>query len=156
VRGRSGAQRNGCRLEGLVLLPVLYYPLGMSTKPLRAALYSRVSTFDQEPENQLRELRTYVQARGWDAREFVDRGVSGSKDSRPALDQLVKEVKRRRVDVVVVWRLDRLGRSLRHLVTLVEELNAVGVCLVSLGEAIDTTTPAGRLELLLSFTLFRS
>lgn len=113
----------------------------------RAAIYARVSTFDQDPENQLRELRAYAQARGWDAKEFVDRGVSGSKDSRPALDLMVKEAKRKKVGVIVVWRLDRLGRSLAHLVSLVDELNAVGVGLVSLGEALDTTTPSGRLIL---------
>jgi len=87
---------------------------------VRAAIYARVSTVDQEPENQLGELRRYVAARGWRAVEYVDRGVSGAKDRRPALDQLVANAKRRRVDVVVCWRLDRLGRSLKHLITLLE------------------------------------
>jgi DNA invertase Pin-like site-specific DNA recombinase len=110
-------------------------------------LYSRVSTLDQEPENQLQELRRYVEARGWPATEYVDRGVSGSKDRRPALDQLLVDAKRRRFDVLVVWRLDRLGRSLRHLILLLDELTALGVAFVSLGEGIDTSTPAGRLQL---------
>jgi len=119
----------------------------MNPRPFRAAIYARVSTFDQEPENQLRELRRYVEARGWTAREFVDRGVSGSKDSRPALDALIKDAKRRKFDVLVVWRLDRLGRNLRHLILLLDELSAIGVGFVSLAEAIDTATPAGRLQL---------
>jgi DNA invertase Pin-like site-specific DNA recombinase len=114
---------------------------------MRAALYARVSTTDQTAENQLLELRRYVEARGWTAIEFVDRGVSGAKDKRPALDALVKDAKRRRFDVLVCWRLDRLGRNLRHLVTLLEDLHAVGVAFVSLGEGIDCTTPAGKLQL---------
>ena len=94
----------------------------MTPAPLRAALYARVSTLDQEPENQLAELRRYVAARGWTAVEFVDRGVSGSRDRRPALDAVLTGIKRRRFDVLVCWRLDRLGRSLKHLVTLLDEL----------------------------------
>jgi DNA invertase Pin-like site-specific DNA recombinase len=114
---------------------------------MRAAIYARVSTLDQEPENQLQELRRYVEARGWTAVEYVDRGVSGSKDRRPALDQLLTDARRRRFDVLVCWRLDRLGRNLRHLVTLIEELQVLGVAFVSLGEGIDCTTPAGKLQL---------
>ncbi len=115
---------------------------------IRAAVYARVSTLDQEPENQLQELRRYVHARSWPvAVEYVDKGVSGSKDRRPALDRLVRAATRREFDVLVVWRLDRLGRNLRHLVTLLDELHAVGVSVVSLGEGIDCTTPAGRLQL---------
>ena len=115
---------------------------------MKAALYARVSTFDQEPENQLAELRRYVHARSWPAAaEYVDQGVSGSKDRRPALDRLVRDATRCRFDVLVCWRLDRLGRNLRHLVTLLDELHAVGVSFVSLGEGIDCTTPAGRLQL---------
>ena len=112
---------------------------------MKAAIYARVSTLDQEPENQLAELRRYVDARGWTATEYVDRGVSGAKDRRPALDRLVADARRRRFDVIACWRLDRLGRNLRHLVTLGDELQALGVGLVSLGESIDTTTPSGRL-----------
>jgi DNA invertase Pin-like site-specific DNA recombinase len=114
---------------------------------MRAAVYARVSTFDQEPENQLRELRRYTEARGWQATEFVDKGVSGARESRPALDELVKAAKRRKFDTLVVWRLDRLGRNLRHLIMLLDELTALGVGFVSLGEGIDTATPAGRLQL---------
>jgi putative DNA-invertase from lambdoid prophage Rac len=114
---------------------------------MKAAIYARVSTFDQEPENQLQELRRYVEARGWSVVEFVDRGVSGAKDRRPALDQLVVEARRRRFDVLVCWRLDRLGRNLKHLITLLEDLQALGVAFVSLAEGIDATTPAGKLQL---------
>ena len=115
---------------------------------MRVALYARVSTADQACENQLLELRRYVAARGWAIyREFIDAGVSGAKERRPELDELVRDAKRRRFDAVVCWRLDRLGRNLRHLVTLLEELQSLGVAFVSLGEGIDCTTPAGKLQL---------
>ena len=114
---------------------------------MRAALYARVSTLDQEPENQLQELRRYVEARDWTAAEYVDKGVSGSRDRRPALDALIKDAKRRRFDVLVCWRLDRLGRNLRHLITLLDELQVLGVAFVSLQEGIDATTPAGKLQM---------
>jgi DNA invertase Pin-like site-specific DNA recombinase len=114
---------------------------------MRAAIYVRVSTFDQQPENQLRELRQYIAARGWTTVEYVDRGVSGSKDKRPALDELLVAAKRRKFDVVVCWRLDRLGRNLKHLITLLEELQALGIAFVSLAEGIDATTPAGKLQM---------
>jgi DNA invertase Pin-like site-specific DNA recombinase len=114
---------------------------------MKAAIYARVSTIDQEPENQLQELRRYVDARGWTGVEYVDRGVSGSKERRPALDQMLADAKRRRFDVVVCWRLDRLGRNLKHLITLLEELQGLGVAFVSLAEGIDATTPAGKLQM---------
>src|SRR5437762_584347 len=112
---------------------------------MRAAVYARVSTFDQEPENQLAELRRYVEARGWTAfREYTDHGVSGTRERRPALDTLLKDAKRRRFDVVVCWRLDQFGRNLRHLVTVLEDLRTLGVDFISLNEGIDCTTPAGK------------
>ena len=119
----------------------------MATPTNRAAVYARVSTLEQTAENQLAELRRYVEARGWTGREYVDEGVSGAKDRRPALDQLLIDARRRRFDVVVCWRLDRLGRNLRHLILLLEELQALGVSFVSLAEGIDATTPAGRLQM---------
>jgi len=115
--------------------------------PVRAAIYARVSTFDQEPENQLVEIRRYIQARGWTTGEYTDRGISGAKDKRPSLDRLLTDARRRRFDVLVVWRLDRLGRNLRHLITLLEELQALGIAFVSLNEGIDATTPAGKLQM---------
>lgn len=114
---------------------------------MRAAIYARVSTLDQEPENQLAELHRYAALRGWTATPYTDHGVSGSRESRPALDALMKDARRRRIDVVVCWRLDRLGRNLKHLITMVDELHALGIAFVSLNEGIDATTPAGKLQL---------
>jgi DNA invertase Pin-like site-specific DNA recombinase len=114
---------------------------------MKAATYLRVSTFEQEPENQRAELVRFIAARGWTSVEYCDRGVSGAKDRRPALDTLLKDARRRRFDVLVVWRLDRLGRNLRHLIVLLEELQALGIAFVSLGEGIDATTPAGKLQM---------
>src|SRR3954471_5671944 len=119
----------------------------MSDRITRAAIYARVSTNDQTCENQLIEIRRYCAARGWTSVEYVDTGVSGARDRRPAVDQLVSDAKRRRFDVLVCWRLDRLGRNLRHLILLLDELAAVGIAFVSLNEGIDTGTPAGRLQL---------
>lgn len=114
-------------------------------KQIKVAIYVRVSRLDQDPQNQLLELRRYVQARGWDAAEFVEHGISGAKDRRPELDRMLAAVKRKRFDAVVAWKLDRLGRSMRHLVLLLDELRALDVGLVTLGEGLDTTTPAGRM-----------
>lgn len=113
------------------------------TKPV--ALYARVSTADQNTEAQLQSLRGYAQDRAVEALEFVDRGVSGAKDRRPALDAMLAEVRRRRVSAVVVTKLDRLARSVRHLTSLAGELEALGVDLVIIEQAVDTSTPAGRL-----------
>lgn len=111
----------------------------------RVAIYARVSTAEQTTENQLLELRRYVEARGWAATEFIDQGVSGSKERRPALDALTTAVRRHHVDAVVCWRLDRLGRNLRHLVLLLDDWQSRGIAFITLGEGIDTSTPAGRL-----------
>ena len=115
---------------------------------MRAAIYARVSTTNgQTCENQLLELRRYVEARGWTTfNEYVDAGVSGAKDRRPALDQLIADARRRRFDVVVCWSLDRMGRSLKHLVVLLDDLQALGVGFVSVREGLDWTTPSGRLQ----------
>ena len=113
----------------------------------RAALYARVSTSDkgQDPETQLRQLRKYAADRGFTvAGEFVDQ-ASGRTEDRPAYQGMMQAIRRREVDVLVVFRLSRLARSLRALVTLSAELEALGVDLVSLNESIDTTTPQGRL-----------
>ena len=107
---------------------------------MKVAVYARVSTHDQTAENQLLELRRYVAARGWSAVEYVDHGVSGAKDRRPALDQLVADVRRHQVQAVVCWRLDRLGRNLRHLVMLLDDWHSRGIAFVTLGEGIDTST----------------
>ena len=114
---------------------------------MKVGIYARVSTLDQEPENQLAELRRFVAARGWQATEYVDHGVSGSRESRPALDRMMRDARGRHLGAVVVWRLDRLGRSLRHLIVTLEELDRLGVTFVSLGEGIDLSTPSGRLQM---------
>ncbi len=105
----------------------------------RLALYARVSSVDQHPENQLLELRAYAKARGFEhVTEYVDHGISGAKDRRPALDRLMADVKARRVDLIAVTALDRLGRSVRHLLSCVETFRHVGAALVSLREGVST------------------
>ena len=114
----------------------------------RIAIYARVSTKNngQDPETQLVALREYVQARGFDAvDEYVDVGISGSKDRRPALDRLMKDARRRRFDAVLVARFDRFARSTRHLVLALEEFNALDIDFISLSESIDTSTPMGKM-----------
>ncbi len=122
-----------------------------TTKAMRVGLYARVSTVDkgQDVGLQLDALRQEAAHRGWGiVEEFIDNGVSGAADSRPALDQLMDAVSRRAVDVVAVWKLDRLGRSLAHLIRLLETFQEHNVRFVSLGErGIDTTSPQGRLLL---------
>ncbi len=109
------------------------------------ALYVRVSTAGQTAENQLLELRHYVVARGWTAVEYND-VISGSTDRRPGLDALMKDARRRKFGAVLVWSLDRLGRSLPHLLTLLAEFDSLGIAFVSMREGLDLSTPAGRLQ----------
>jgi DNA invertase Pin-like site-specific DNA recombinase len=113
----------------------------------RVAVYSRVSTHHgQDPELQLRELREYTASRGLTiVQEYTDVGYSGSKESRPALNQLMADARRRRFDAVLVWKLDRFGRSLRHLVNALAELEALGLSFISLRDNLDLSTPSGRL-----------
>jgi DNA invertase Pin-like site-specific DNA recombinase len=114
----------------------------------RVAIYARVSTSNgsQDPEMQLRELREYAQRRELQiVKEYVDNGVSGSKDSRPALNQLMIDAHSRKFDAVLVWKLDRFGRSLRHLVNALAELEALGLTFISLRDNLDLSTPSGRL-----------
>ena len=114
---------------------------------MRVALYARVSTLNgQNPETQLVELREYVACRGWQAvGEYVDAGVSGAKESRPSLNRLMAHAHQRRFDAILVWKLDRFGRSLKHLVTAIAELESLGVTFVSLKDNWDLGTPSGRL-----------
>src|SRR5215813_9396541 len=114
----------------------------------KAAIYVRVSTDKQTVENQLRELRQIAERRGWEVvQEYHDAGISGPKgrDSRPGLDQTLKDAQRRSFDVVMAWAIDRLGRSLIDLLGTIQTLEACGVDLYLDQQAIDTTTPAGRL-----------
>ncbi len=114
---------------------------------MRVALYARVSTLNgQHPEMQLAELREYATRRGWEiAGEYVDAGVSGAKDSRPSLNRLMVDAHQRRFDAILVWKLDRFGRSLKHLVTALADLEVLGVTFVSLSDNLDLSTPSGRL-----------
>ena len=114
----------------------------------RAAIYVRVSTDKQTIENQLRELRQIAARRGWEVvHEYHDAGISGAKsrEARPGLDQMLKVAQRRRVDVVMAWAIDRLGRSLIDLLGTIQALEACSVDLYLDQQSIDTTTPAGRL-----------
>src|SRR5439155_16262406 len=110
----------------------------------RVAVYARVSTPEQSCEPQLRDLRQYVAARGWEAAEYADQGVSGARDRRPALDCLLAAVKARKVDVVVVAAFDRFGRSVRHLVEALDVFRHLGVEFISLREQIDTGSALGQ------------
>ncbi len=116
-------------------------------KNFRVALYARVSTIHggQNPEMQLWEMREYCERRNWIiAGEYVDR-ASGLRDSRPSLNLLFKDATQRKFDTILVWKLDRFGRSLRHLVNSLAELQALGIKFVSLKDSLDLSTPAGTL-----------
>jgi len=120
----------------------------MMARKRNAALYVRVSTDGQTIENQVRELRQIAERRGWEVVEtYSDAGISGAKgrDKRPGLDRMLNDAKRRNFDVVMAWAIDRLGRSLIDLLGTIQELEACGVDLFLEQQAIDTTTPAGRL-----------
>ena len=111
----------------------------------RAALYIRVSTLDQHPETQLHELRQFASQRGFEiVDEYTDHGISGTKARRPALDRLLSDAHRRRFDVVLVWSCDRLARSTKHFLQVLDELNDLGIQFLSQREAIDTDGPLGR------------
>ncbi len=117
---------------------------------MRVGIYARVSTTDkgQSVGMQLHELEAYAQARGWTIRDrYLDEGVSGSQTRRPGVDRLLAACRRRQIDVVLVWRLDRLGRNLKHLIMMLDELQSLGVAFVALHEQIDCTTATGQLML---------
>ena len=110
----------------------------------RVALYARVSTTDQSTDSQLLDLRRYVRERGWDSfKEYCDNGISGTTDSRPALNELMNDARKRRFDVVLVWRFDRFARSTRHLINALEEFKNLRIDFVSYQENIDTSSPLG-------------
>lgn len=116
------------------------------TEQKRVAIYARVSTTDQTPENQLLDLRAECAHRGWKVfKEFVDHGISGAKEERPALRELMEAVRKRKVDVVFVWRFDRFARSLTHLVSALEYFRERHIDFTSYSEGIDTATSHGKL-----------
>jgi DNA invertase Pin-like site-specific DNA recombinase len=115
---------------------------------MKAAIYARVSTTNhgQDVTLQTRELQQFAAARGWEiAGEYVDAGVSGTKDSRPELNRLIADAHKRRFDVVCVWRFDRFARSVSHLLRALETFKALGIEFVSFSEQMDTSTPAGKM-----------
>jgi DNA invertase Pin-like site-specific DNA recombinase len=115
---------------------------------MRTVLYARVSTLNngQDVSMQVREFEEFCASRKWTiADRYIDSGISGSKDSRPELNRLMADAKRRKFDAVVVYRFDRFARSTRHLVNALAEFNALGIQFISMHEGVDTTTPNGRL-----------
>src|ERR1700738_4750247 len=112
---------------------------------MRIGLYARVSTKDQSCELQLRDLRTYCAARGFEpAREYIDVGQSGAKDSRPGLNRLMDDARKRQFDAIIVWRFDRFARSTKHLLTALQEFRSLGIQFISYQENVDTSTPLGQ------------
>jgi DNA invertase Pin-like site-specific DNA recombinase len=115
-------------------------------KGKRVAIYGRVSTGEQSVDMQVSELTDYALNRGWlIVDQYLDCGVSGSKESRPALNRLMNDARQRKFDILLVWKIDRFGRSLKHLVNSLAELESVGVAFVSLRDSLDLSSPAGRL-----------
>jgi DNA invertase Pin-like site-specific DNA recombinase len=115
-------------------------------KAKRVAIYTRVSTTDQHPEMQEQELRKYVASRSWTVhRIYSDKGISGTVEKRPALDAMMTECRRRKVDIVIVWKFDRFARSLKQLLNALELFRELGIGFVSCTEAIDTSLPHGEM-----------
>jgi len=114
-------------------------------RPKRAALYVRVSTGSQSTKAQESELKAYAENRGRAVNEIYSDKISGAKDSRPALQELMRACRQRKVDVVLVWKFDRFARSLRHLVSALDEFKKLKVDFISATEGVDTTVPSGEL-----------
>jgi len=114
-------------------------------KPKRCGIYVRVSTSDQNTKVQETELKEYAENRGWVLTRIYSDKASGTKQSRPSLDELMADCRKRKLDVVLVWKFDRFARSLRHLVSALEEFRKVGIDFISATEGVDTTIPSGEL-----------
>lgn len=114
-------------------------------KPKTAAIYVRCSTAEQDLGMQESELKDYCHRRGWNYILYADKGQSGAKMERPALKSLMTDLRKKKFDVLVVWALDRLARSLKQLLMISEECRALGIDFVCLKQNVDTTLPAGRL-----------
>src|ERR1700674_5297610 len=116
---------------------------------MRAPIYARVSTSDQNNSIQVRELTEYVQHRGWELAGIYQDQISGAKVSRPGLDRLMADARQRRLDAVLVWQLDRFGRSLIHCVSGIQELASLGVRFIATSQGLDTdeSNPASKLLL---------
>jgi len=112
---------------------------------MMVALYLRVSTLDQSVDMQRSDSLRYCEQRGFEVyREYIDHGVSGAKDHRPALNELMADARKRKFDVVLVWRFDRFARSTKHLVTALEEFRHLGIDFISYSESLDTSSPLGK------------
>jgi len=126
---------------------MLLFNQNLKTKimSLKIAIYARVSTKDQNPDSQLRDLKRYAQERGYGIYQtYIDKGVSGVKDKRPALDQLMDDARKKFFNAVLVWRFDRFARSSKHLVVALEEFINLGINFISYSENIDLGSPMGK------------
>lgn len=113
---------------------------------MRCARYLRVSKSDQRPELQDDETKAFIERRGWKlTTTYLDHGVSGSRDRRPELDRMLSDARRGKFEILIVWKSDRLFRSLRHMVVTLDELAAMKIGFASVSEPFDSTTPSGRL-----------
>ncbi len=112
---------------------------------MKVALYTRVSTQDQSVDMQLSDLRKFCEQRGFKVyREYSDEGVSGTRERRPSLDELMRDARKRKFDAVLCWRFDRFARSTRHLITALDEFRHLGIEFISYQENIDTSNPLGK------------
>jgi DNA invertase Pin-like site-specific DNA recombinase len=136
-------EANDCLLHIITIYLLTSWVLRDVTGQSRVAIYTRVSTVDQTDEGQERELLEFVQRRGWNVAEDYKDKISGIKNNRSELDRLLADAKKAWFTHVIVWRIDRLGRSVSHLLEVLETLKALDIKFVSLSEAIDTSTPAG-------------
>lgn len=126
---------------------------------IKAALYIRVSTTDQNPENQRKVLKEYCKRLDYTIYDiYEDHGESGLNDSRPSFNKLLKDMRRRKFNTIIVWKLDRIGRSLQHLLTILQELKKKKIDLICTSQNIDTTTAAGKLmfQIMGAFAEFES
>ena len=112
----------------------------------KVGIYSRVSTSEQSVDMQVSDLRRYCEQRGFEIyKRYSDEGVSGTRDKRPGLDQLMSDAQKRKFDVVLVWRFDRFARSTKHLITALEEFKHLGIDFISYQENIDTSSALGKM-----------
>ena len=112
---------------------------------MKTAIYARVSTDEQTTDNQVIELKKVAERNGWEIETIYADTISGAKSKRPQLDKLMKSIMRKEIDMVMVWSVDRLGRSLQHLTTLLSDIHSKGVDLYLHQQGIDTTTPSGKM-----------
>jgi DNA invertase Pin-like site-specific DNA recombinase len=133
---RKSAEKKECSM---------FFESADKEKSMKVALYTRVSTQDQSVEMQLADLNRYSKERGFDVyKEYNDEGISGTKDRRPALDELMEDARKKKFNAVLCWRFDRFARSTKHLITALEEFRHLGIEFISYQENIDTSSPLGK------------